>query len=155
MQQATDAAAEAAKKVRAAQKKLRQATDLRQQEAAGGTLNKEQREKLKMIPKLEEELEELMQSAARLELVASAAVEQQAAERAADAKAQQAEAARVAAETEAARQRAEAQRREEEAKRGGARGMVEQMKQMDVVAIAELLGVDRFKYVCPEWRKDA
>ena len=30
--------------------------------------------------------------------------------------------------------------------------MVEQMKTMDVAAIAELLGVEKFNYVAPEWR---
>ena len=84
--------------------------------------------------------------------MAAAAVAQRQAERVAEEAARQAAVARAAAEAEAARQRAEAQRKEEAAKRCGERGLVEQMKQMDMVAIAELLGVDKFKYVCPEWR---
>jgi len=149
---ATDAASEAAKKLRASQKKLRQATELLEQKAAGAELNKDQRDKIKTIPTLEAEILELTISTAELEKVAAAAVAQRQAERVAEEAARQAAVARAAAEAEAARQRAEAQRKEEAAKRCGERGLVEQMMQMDMVAIAELLGVDRFKYVCPEWR---
>ena len=152
VQFATDSASEAAKKLRASQKKLRQATELLEQKAAGAELNKDQRDKIKTIPTLEAELQELMISATELENVAAAAVAQRQAERQSEEASRRAAVARAGAEAEAARQRAEAQRKEEAAKRCGERGLVEQMKQMDMVAIAELLGVDRFKYVCPEWR---
>ena len=67
VQLATDSASEAAKKLRASQKKLRQATELLEQKAAGAELNKDQRDKIKTIPTLEAELQEIMISATELE----------------------------------------------------------------------------------------
>jgi len=151
-QAAADAASEAAKKVRAAQKKLRQATDLQEQRAAGGELNRDQKDKIKTIPKLQAELSELEESAAQLEEASQLAAKQRADEVAKERALKQAEAAWLAKDQAETQRKADEQRKEEEAKRGGDRGMVEQMKKMDVVATMELLGVEKFNFVAPDWR---
>ena len=141
---AEEAAAEAQKRVRAAQKKLRQSSDLAEQQAAGDkTLNKEQREKVAAIPKIEGELRELTESAAQREEELAAVRKKQAREAEATA------VARRVGEAERADKAAKAREAEEEA---AAKAADVAPKLPGVADLSEMLSVEKFAFVTPEWR---
>ena len=144
---AVDAAAEAQKKVRNCQKKIRQIEELEEARQAGKALNSEQRKKVEGAVRLRLELDELVEDAARLEGAAAMATEARAKER------KQSE--KLAREQLAKKQREEAaeeqqpQGREEESSGGSAGAEQDPAAQLHT---AELLTVERFAYVAPEWR---
>ena len=95
VQEAMDGVDAAQKKVRNAQKKLRQITELQELKEGGGKLNSEQKAKVKTLPALKMELDELLEGVVAAE----------------------AEVAKVKARQEEERRQDEKRTRDEEARR--------------------------------------
>lgn len=133
------AAAEAHKRVRTSQKKLRQCVELEELEAAGKALNSEQRKKLRTLPALRAELATLEESAVELDGALDRARATHAAQRQRVLEARAAaEAARVREEAKAAEAtQTEIAKREQQAR--------------TATDLLELLTVQKFAYVAPEW----
>ena len=135
-----DAASDAQKRVRAAQKKLRQCLELQELHAQGKPLNAEQKQKLSSIPRQEAELLELVENASALE----AAFGQM----------------RLQHDEEGARiddvRRAEEARRQQEAERTAeAKRQQEAMRTAEAEKsnhLIEHLTVAKFAYVAPQWQ---
>ena len=135
-----DAASDAQKRVRAAQKKLRQCSELQELHAQGKPLNAEQRQKLSSIPKQEAELLELVENASALEEAFQQMRVQHEEEGARINEARRAEEARRQHEAE---RKAEAERKEE------ATRMADAEKSNHLI---EHLTVSKFAYVAPQWQ---
>jgi hypothetical protein len=143
---AEEAVAEAQRQVRNAQKKLRLTLELQEGVESGKLerLDKAQREKVRGIPKLKEEVSERLEHAAEMESALQAV---------------QSKLAGIAkAEAEAKRQEERSQREAAKAKEEGERRMAELASKTAKVVIGdkaetvELLTMERFAFVGPEWR---
>ena len=138
--------AETRRKARAVEKKLRQAVELQQVDPSG--LNGEQRQKLRAVPKLEEELKELQAAAQSLDEAYQAVVARQVDETRREAERRKAD-AKQAKRTEAQRREAEARK---QAERTESASCVARQQKRDKVSLLEALGSRKFDYVCVEWR---
>ena len=107
-------------------------------------LDKAQKEKLKGIPKIEEELEERLRAAAAAEQELKALLLRRAEED------KREKAAKWAEET--ARLKAEQELKEVELKRAEETALTAKVVHADKAEQMEMLTVDKFAYVCAAWR---
>ena len=107
-------------------------------------LDKAQKEKLKGIPKIQEELEERLGAAAGAEEELKALLLRRAEEDKREQAAKRAE--------ETARKKAERALKEEERKRAEAAALTAKVVHADKAEQVEMLTVDKFAYVCAAWR---
>jgi serine/threonine protein kinase len=140
LKEAEDAAIEAQKRLRAAQKKLRGSAELREEHERGGkTLNSEQRKKLEGIPRLQEEVNELTETAAALDAALKQTQQKHAVESSRVEEARRA----VQEEVDNAAQCADAAAREQDAER--------ERRAKRLAGLLDELSIEKFAFVATEW----